>query len=45
MDGDAVEVSLQPSGKVIRWSLKDSRNMITKAYEHCAVGIDDKVLP
>ena len=45
MDGDAVEVTLQPSGKVLRWSLEGSRNIIIKAYKHCAVGIDDKVFP
>lgn len=45
MEGNSVKVALRPSGRVLRWSLRDSRNIISKAYRHCAVGIDDKALP
>lgn len=45
MDGNAVQVTLQPSGKVLRWQLDDNGNTIVRAYRHCAVGIEDQVLP
>jgi hypothetical protein len=45
MNGNAVEVILQPSGEVLRWNLEDSREMIMKAYKHCAVDTQDRVFP
>ncbi len=42
MIGKSVSAVLQPSGNTLVWSLDGSRNMINKAYEHCAASIEDQ---
>lgn len=42
MIGNIVSAVLQPSGKTLVWRLDGSRDMINKAFEHCAASIEDQ---
>lgn len=40
MEGNNIRAKLEPSGKVMRWSLRGSREAIQGAESHCRAGIE-----
>jgi len=42
MEGNSIRAKLEPSGKVMRWSLRGSREAIQGAERHCRAGVEDQ---